>query len=106
MWYNRGHERSRLVEELVGEINIEELAEFRARFNKPQRVRESIFTGWTQDAYNCWESNHNCSRCPIHLNYNMKDQCKMRDSVNELLRVYGKPTKSEYKEGSKLEQWK
>ena len=88
------------MEELIGTVNEQELAEFRARNNKPQRSRESIFTGWTQDAYNCWESKSDCSRCPINLNYNLKDQCNMRDSVNELIRMYGLPTKSEYKEGA------
>ena len=90
------------MEQLVGTVNEQEIAEFRTRFNKPQRVNESIFKGWTQDAYNCWESDHDCSRCSINLNYNLAKQCKMRESVYELLRVYGKPTKSEYKEGSKM----
>ena len=94
------------MEQLIGEINIEKLAEFGTRFNRKHRAKTTMLAGWTQDAYNCWESNHNCSQCPIHLNYNMKSQCKMRESVNELLSLYGKPTKSEYREGRKLERWK
>lgn len=94
------------MEQLVGTVNEKELVEFGTRFSKKHRAKTTMLAGWTQDAYNCWESNYNCSRCPIHLNYNMKDQCKMKESVGELLRLYGKPTHSEYREGRKLERWK
>ena len=88
------------MEELIGTVNEQEIAEFRSRNNRPQRTRESIFKGWTQDAYNCWESKSDCSRCSINLNYNLKNKCLMKTSINELIRVYGLPTKSEYKEGA------
>ena len=54
---------------------------------------ETICKNWTKAAEECYLLGCNCSKCNIYKIYFSKSvfKCKMKETVIELVRKYGKP---------------
>lgn len=55
--------------------------------------RETTSKHWTPTAIDCFELNCCCSKCSIYKIYFAENvfKCKMKETVIELIRKYGKP---------------
>ena len=54
---------------------------------------ETICKNWTPTAKECYQLGCNCSKCNLYKIYFTKSlfKCKMKETVIELVRKYGKP---------------
>ena len=64
-------------------------------------TKDNIKT-WTQSAIDCYKIGCRCSMC--QLNEVMKDKCRMKHMVLELVRIHGKP-KEEVLSDKRLGKW-
>lgn len=63
------------------------------KFNRNELGRIGSIRRWTPSAIDCYERNCICTNCP--MNEMLESQkCKMKASVLELMRVFGKPNKT------------
>lgn len=64
-------------------------------------VEKNVAKRWTQSAVDCYKLGCNCIKCNIPLI--METPCQMKRSVITLVRLYGRPDLSKFREDNNNE---
>lgn len=56
-------------------------------------INKTVLKKWTPAAIDCYNIGCRCSECKV--NKIMKDKCRMKAVVLELVRIFGKPKKDD-----------
>ena len=55
---------------------------------------ETLSKIWTPTAIDCYRLGCRCSKCNLYKLYFQNSKCRMKETVMELVRLYGKPDES------------